>query len=91
MKAIPVTELRQRTAELLDSLKESDEPLVILQRSRKTAYLVDAAQYEAQLAELRAARRQLFMREVREAEAEYAAGNARDYESIDSLLADLRD
>lgn len=90
MKAIPVTELRQRTAELLDSLKESGEPVVILQRSQKTAYLVDAAQYEAQLAELRAARRQLFMREVREAEAEYAAGGIRDYEDIDSLLADLR-
>ena len=90
MKAVPVTELRQRTAELLDGLKESDEPVLILQRSQKAAYLVDAAQYEAQLAELRAARRQLFMREVREAEAEYAAGGASDYEDIDALLADLR-
>jgi prevent-host-death family protein len=91
MKAIPVTELRQRTAEILDSLHESDDPIVILQRSQKTAYLVDAKQYEAQLAELRAARRQLFLREVREAEAEYSAGKAHEYEDVDSLLAELRD
>jgi prevent-host-death family protein len=91
MKAIPVTELRQHTAEILDSLHESDDPIVILQRSQKAAYLVDAKQYEAQLAELRAARRQLFLREVREAEAEYSAGTAHDYDDVDSLLADLRD
>ena len=70
MKAIPVTELRKRTAEVLDELHGSDEPYVILQRSQKAAYLVDAQQYDAQMAELRAARRQLFLREVREAEAE---------------------
>lgn len=91
MKAIAVTELRQHTAEILDSLRESDDPIVILQRSQKAAYLVDAKQYEAQLAELRTARRQLFMREVREAEAEYSAGKAREYADVDSLLAELRD
>jgi hypothetical protein len=42
------------------------------------------------MAELRAARRQLFLREVREAEAEYAAGGSSEYEDIDSLLDDLR-
>jgi hypothetical protein len=30
------------------------------------------------------------LRDVREAEAEYAAGSAQSYEDIDSLLADLR-
>jgi len=43
------------------------------------------------MAELRAARRQLFLREVREAEAEYAAGQAASFDDIEVLLADLRD
>jgi prevent-host-death family protein len=85
-----VTELRQRTAEILDELRDSAEPYVILQRSQKAAYLVDADRYDAQMAELRAARRQLFLREVREAEAEYATGEAQSYDDMDALLADLR-
>jgi len=40
VKSIGVTDLRQRTAELLDELHGSDEPFVILQRSKKAAYLV---------------------------------------------------
>jgi prevent-host-death family protein len=90
VKAIPVTELRQRTAEVLEDVRSSEEPYVILQRSQKAAYLVEAAQYEAQMAELRAARRQLFLREVREAEAEYAAGAVPEFEDMEALLAELR-
>ncbi len=90
MKVVPVTELRQRTAEILDELRDSEEPYVVLQRSQKAAYLVDADRYDAQMAELRAARRQLFLREVREAEAEYATGEAQSYDDMDALLADLR-
>lgn len=90
MRSIGVTELRQRTAEILESLREGDEPVAILQRSQTTAYLVDAARYEAERAELRAARRALFLREVREAEAEYVAGDAPGYADMDALLDDLR-
>ncbi len=90
MKSIAVTDLRQRTAEVLDDLAGSDEPIAILQRSRKAAYLVDAERYDAQMAELRAARRALFLREVRETEAECAAGDTRAYDDMDALLADLR-
>ena len=90
MRTVPVSELRQHTAEILDSLRESDEPIVVLQRSQKAAYLVDAGQYEAQLAELSATRRALFLREVREAEAEYSAGQVREYDDVEALLTDLR-
>lgn len=89
MKAIPVTELRQRTAEVLEDLHASEEPYVILQRSQKAAYLVDADQYDAQMSELRAARRQLFLREVREAEAELAGGSGAEYDNIDDLIRAL--
>ncbi|MEX2183376.1 MAG: type II toxin-antitoxin system Phd/YefM family antitoxin [Chloroflexota bacterium] len=90
MKSVGVTELRQRTAEILDSLHEAEEPVAILQRSQTTAYLVDAKRYEAERAELRAARRALFLREVREAEAEYGVGQTPTFADMDALLDDLR-
>ena len=91
MKSIAVTDLRQRTAEVLDEVRGSDEPVVILQRSQKAAYLVDATRYEAQMEELRTARRQLFLREIREAEAEYSSGGAASLEDMEALLSELRD
>ena len=90
MKTIGVTELRQRTAEILDEVSRAAEPVAILQRSRAAAYLISAEQYEAEREELRAARRALFLREVREAEAEYRTGDTTTYESVDGLLDDLR-
>lgn len=90
MKSIGVTELRQRTAEILEALHESDEPVAILQRSQTTAYLVDAKRYETERAELRAARRAVLLREVREVEAEYAAGGSAVYADMDALVQDLR-
>ncbi|KRT63036.1 MAG: hypothetical protein XU10_C0016G0028 [Chloroflexi bacterium CSP1-4] len=90
MKTIGVTELRQRTAEILREVHESEEPIAIIQRSEKAAYLVDATRYDAERDELRTARRALFLREVREAEAEYGAGEATTYEDVEALLDDLR-
>jgi len=90
MKSIGVTDLRQRTARILDELKGSEEPIVILQRSQKAAYLIDADRYDAEREELRLARRQLFLREVREAEAEFGAGDAATYADVEALLDDLR-
>jgi prevent-host-death family protein len=89
MKAIGVTDLRQRTAEVLDAVRESEEPYVVLQRSQKAAYLVDADLYDAQMAELRAARRELFLREVNDAEAELAAGQGSRYEDVEELIKAL--
>ena len=90
MQRIGVTDLRSRTAEILDGLRDSSEPVAILQRSRTVAYLVDAEAYEARTAELRIARRELFLREVREAEAEHAAGQSVTYDDMEGLLTDLR-
>ena len=89
MKSIAVTDLRQRTAEVLEEVRASEEPYVILQRSQKAAYLVDAATYDAQMAELRTARRQLFLREVGEAEAELAAGQGSRYDNVEDLIRAL--
>ena len=89
MKTIGVTDLRQRTAEVLDDLAGSAEPVAILQRSRKIAYLVDADTYDQERSELATVRRQHFLREVREAEAEYIATPSTQYADVEALIADL--
>jgi PHD/YefM family antitoxin component YafN of YafNO toxin-antitoxin module len=90
MKTVSITELRQRAAEVIDDAGSSDEPTVVLQRSRKAAYIVKPERYDQDQAELRALRRALFMAEIRDAEGEYAAGAARDFPDMESLLDDLR-
>jgi prevent-host-death family protein len=90
MKTIPITHLRQHAAEVIDAASGSDEPTVVLQRSRKAAYIVSPERYERDQEELRALRRALFVAEVREAEAEYRAGAAPEFEHMESLLDELR-
>lgn len=43
---IPVTDLRQDAAAVLDQLKESSEPVVITQRGRAAAVLLSPEAYE---------------------------------------------
>ena len=90
MKSIAITELRQRTAHVIEEAGSSDEPIVVLQRSRKAAYIVSPERYEQDQQELKVLRRALFLMEVRDAEAEYAAGKADTFESVDELLDNLR-
>ena len=90
MKSVAITDLRQRAADVIEEAGASDEPTVILQRSRKAAYLVSPQRFEQDQAELRTLRRALFMTEVREAEAEYSTGQAREFDDVEDLLDELR-
>jgi prevent-host-death family protein len=90
MKSIPISDLRQRVADVIDDVQASDEPMVVLQRSRPAAYLVNPDRYERDQAELSALRRAVFLTEVREAEAEYQSGDPRSFDDIDGLLDELR-
>jgi prevent-host-death family protein len=90
MKSVPITELRQRAADVVEEAGSSDEPTVILQRSRKAAYLVSPERYERDQTELKTLRRALFLAEIREAEAEYAAGKAQSFDAVEQLLDELR-
>ena len=90
MKTIPVSDLRQHVADVIDDVQKSSEPTVVLQRSRKVAYIVSPEHYERDQAELSALRRALFVAEVREAEAEYTAGEARQFDDVGQLLDELR-
>lgn len=91
MKTVPISELRQRVADVIGEVQASDEPTIVLQRSKPAAYILSPDQYERDQRELALLRRQLFVSEIREAEAEYATGGARAFGSIDDLLAELRD
>lgn len=90
MKTVPITDLRQRIADVIADARQADEPTVILQRSRPAAYIVSPQRFERDQEELKALRRQLFLAEVREAEAEYRAGDAERYDDMEQLLDDLR-
>ena len=90
MKTVPISELRQRVAEVIADAGASDEPTVVLQRSRPAAYIVSPEHYERDQAELGVLRRALFLSEVREAEAEYSAGQAKSFEDVEQLLDELR-
>jgi prevent-host-death family protein len=50
-KIVPVTDLRQDAAAVLKKLQESEEPLVITQRGRATAVLLNLDAYERSLHE----------------------------------------
>jgi prevent-host-death family protein len=90
VKTISISELRQRVADVIEGVRATDEPTVVLQRSRRAAYIVNPDRYERDQAELSALRRAVFIREVREAEAEYAAGTTQRFEDVEELLDDLR-
>jgi prevent-host-death family protein len=90
MKTVPISELRQRVADVIDDVQASDEPTVVLQRSRRAAYIVSPERYDRDQAELALLRRQLFVAEVREAEAEYQAGSTPHFDDVEKLLDELR-
>jgi len=90
MKTVPISELRQHVAEVIDQVQTSDEPTVVLQRSRRAAYIVNPDRYERDQQELSLLRRQLFLAEVREAETEYQADAIPRFEDVDRLLDELR-
>jgi prevent-host-death family protein len=90
MKTVPISELRQRVADVIDDVQGSDEPTVVLQRSRRAAYIVNPDRYERDQQELALLRRQLFLSEVREAEAEYQAAGAAHFDDVEALLDELR-
>lgn len=89
MKTIPISELRQRVADIIDDVQASDEPTVVLQRSQKAAYIVNPERYERDQAELTTLRRAVFLTEAREAEAEYAAGETARFDDVEKLLGEL--
>ncbi len=76
-KIVPVTDLRQDAAAVLKRLQQSEEPLVITQRGRATAVLLNLAAYE------RSQQERELLRLLALGEREIAKGEGH---SLDSVL-----
>lgn len=84
-KIIPVKDLRQDTAAVLNRLQSSAQPLVITQRGRSAAVMLSVAAYE------RAERERELLRLLVRGEQEVMAGTGHDLEDVlaeaDTVLA----
>ena len=82
---IPVSDLRQDAARILRQLREKREPLIITQRGRAAAVMVDVEAYE------RFENEKELLRLLAKGEREIAAGGGYDLDTVlaeaDSLLA----
>ncbi len=82
---IPVSDLRQDAARVLRQLREKREPLIITQRGRAAAVMVDVEAYE------RFEHEKELLRLLAKGEREIAAGGGYDLDVVlaeaDSLLA----
>lgn len=78
----PVSEFRARSAEVLDQVRSSGRPVVLTQRGRGAAILLDIHSYQALLEELE------ILRDVVAGRAELRAGLGVDHDEVaQDLLA----
>ena len=78
-KIVPVTDLRQDAASILEKVQEADEPWIITQRGRAAAVLISVEAYE------RSRKENELLRLLAMGEKEIAAGKGY---SLDSVLHD---
>jgi prevent-host-death family protein len=83
---VPVTDLRQDAAAVLQRVRKSTQPVIITQRGRAAAVMVSAESYE------RSEQERLILRLLARGEREIAKGKGYDLDSVlaegDQLLAD---
>jgi prevent-host-death family protein len=90
VRVIGITTVRQDATRVIRQAQAADEPILVVLRSEPAAYIVGAAQYDALIEELKDLRRELFAREVDEAEAEARRGDLPTYESAADLMNAIR-
>jgi len=89
MKIVSVTDVRQDATKLIKHAQTVGEPVLVLQRSKPAAYLVDARQYEAMQEDLKRLRHAAFWGDVTAASDEYRTGEGRVYDDAQSLIGEL--
>jgi prevent-host-death family protein len=72
----PVTEFRANTSAVIEQMHASKRPVILTQHGRSTAVLLDVDVYEGMVDELE------FMRNLRTAEAQIAAGQFIPHEEV---------
>jgi prevent-host-death family protein len=73
---IPISDLREDAANILDRMKKSHEPVVITQRGRATAVMVSVEEYE------RSAHEREILRLLVQGDKEVAAGKGYGLEQV---------
>lgn len=76
----PVTEFRANAARFIEQVQATGEPVILTQHGRSAAVLLDVASYEAVMDEL------ALLRDVREAEAQVAAGKGAGHAAVAKKL-----
>lgn len=76
----PVTEFRANAAQFIEQVRETGEPVILTQHGRSAAVLLDVESYETMLDEL------ALLRDVRDAEAQIAAGKGRSHAAVAKRL-----
>lgn len=76
----PVTEFRANAAQFIEQVQATGEPVILTQHGRSAAVLLDVASYEAVMDEL------ALLRDVREAEAQVAAGKGASHSAVAKKL-----
>lgn len=72
----PVTEFRAKAAQFIEQVRETGEPVILTQHGRSAAVLLDVESYESLMDEL------AMLRDVREAEAQVAAGKGLSHTAV---------
>ena len=82
---VPISDLREDAANILDRMRKSHEPVVITQRGRATAVMVSVEEYE------RSTHEREILRLLAQGDREVAAGKGYDLEDVfkeaDRILA----
>ncbi len=89
MRVVGITDVRQDGTRIIREAQHAAEPTLVVIRSEPAVYLVGAQKYEAEQAELKRLRRELLEREVAEAEAEIARGEAQVFDDVEALMQSL--
>ena len=76
----PVTEFRANTAQFIEQVQETGEPVILTQHGRSAAVLLDVDSYERMVDEL------ALLRDVRLAEEQVAAGKVRSHAAVARTL-----
>ena len=90
MKSIPISDLRQRVADVIDDVQSSDEPTVVMQRSRKAAYIVNPDRYERDQAELSALASGGLPRRGSRGGSRVQRGDVHPFDDVEQLLDEIR-
>lgn len=80
---IPITDLRQNSAEVLARVRKSKRPVIITQRGRSAAVLEDVVEYEKRLEKLE------LLEALQRGERDLCSGNVYENEEVMERLREI--